>query len=149
MSLRFALECREAVRWANRLAHSLGQEHVDTPHLLDGLLMVEEGHASNIVKHLLGDYDAIRADIWATFPGRPREFDHLAEVPKRPQTESFKRAVEGAIRVAEETDAGLITTGHMLAAMAEMSGDTASEFLRRRGITSEAVLDHGWVPRGA
>src|SRR3954449_11910283 len=96
--LRFVLECREAMRWANRLAHNLDQEFVDTPHLLDGLLMIEEGHASNIIKHLLGDFKTIRSEVWAMFPDRPDEpklsrqqqievyVNRPAEVPRHRQT---------------------------------------------------------------
>jgi ATP-dependent Clp protease ATP-binding subunit ClpA len=146
MTLRTTFECREALRWANRLAHDLGQESVDLPHLLDGLVMTEGGHAANILEHLLRDTRPLRSELWALLPAGLTESDHLAEVPSLRQTVSFKRVIEGALSLAERSESWRITSGHILAALCEQAGEPAAEVVRRCGVTAEVVQDHAWLP---
>lgn len=146
MTKQTTFECREALRWANRLAHDLGQEKVDVPHLLDGLVMADGGHASNILRHLLGGTGSIRSELWALMPGSLREFDHVAEVPSLPQSRNFKWVIEQAIGLAEGDGANRLTSGHILAALCGLSEEPTAEILRRRGLTKEVVRDHSWLP---
>jgi ATP-dependent Clp protease ATP-binding subunit ClpA len=147
--MRATFECREALRWANRLAHDLGQDRLDVPHLLDGLIMTDGSHASNILKHLLGGTHAIHAELWALFPGSLKESDHVAEVPSLLQTRSFKRVIEEAIGLAETTEANRLTSGHILASLCGLAGEPSAELLCRRGVTREVVRDHWWLPWAA
>ena len=146
MTLRTTFECREALRWANRLAHDLSQESVDLPHLLDGLIMTQGGHAANILEHLLGDTRPLRSRLWALLPAGLRESDHLAEVPWLRQTVSFKRVIEAALSLAERGGSLRLTSGHVLAALGAQAGEEAAEVLRRRGVTAALVQDHAWLP---
>jgi hypothetical protein len=145
-AMRATFECREALRWANRLAYDLGHGQVGLPHLLDGLVMVQGGHAANILKHLLGDTGPVRSELWALLPGGPHESGHPAEVPALPQTGDFKRVVEEALGLAEVAGANRLTSGHLLAALCGRAGDATAEIVRRRGLTSEVVRDHSWLP---
>lgn len=144
---RFAIECREAVRWANRVAHNFGQGRVEAAHLLDGLLATEGSHASNIVGRLVGGKDGLRTRLWAMFPGSFEDSQHLAEIPRLPQSLEFGQVISGAIRIAEAGGSRIATTGHMLAALAELPGDAAAEVVRGLGITGEAVRAHLWMSR--
>ncbi|MEF9426467.1 MAG: hypothetical protein L0956_04575, partial [Candidatus Mariimomonas ferrooxydans] len=67
---KFTLKSQEAVEKAQQLAHKKGNQQVDIEHLLSVLL--EEGIASEIIKMIGADVNALKNEIEAEIDRLPK-----------------------------------------------------------------------------
>lgn len=105
-------------------ARSLGRDHVDTEHILLGLLAAEGGMAAEVLAAVGIQADAVRA-LAERGSGSPQD-----QLPFSPEA---KKALELALREALALKHEYIDTEHLLLALAE------DDVLRQLGADAERI----------
>jgi hypothetical protein len=131
---RWTPDVRRTLDIAGHEARALGHDYIGTEHVLLGLTGAEKGIAAAV----LGDLGIARDRILATScmsarPARPSPQDCLPLMPR------LKQALEHSRRVADELDAPLADTEHVLAGVVAVRDSMAVEILRRLGVRAADV----------
>ncbi len=129
----FTTRARHALRAAVMAAQRLGQDRINTEHVLLGIVSERDCVAAQVLVRLGIDLDKLRADI-----------EMLAQpvaVPpsKLPQTPAAKHVVELAMAAAQAQGHGYAGTEHLLVGLLGESTGLAGQILSKLGITAADV----------
>lgn len=114
---RFTVKARKVVVAAQEEARQLKHRHIGTEHLLLGLLDVSDGTAARVLHRLGYDQETARADVAAAAePGTKAPNGHI------PFASSAKKALDLALREAQQLHHTDIGTGHILLALVGQGG---------------------------
>jgi hypothetical protein len=131
---RFTERARRVLVRAERSARGVGNDQIDTTHILLGLIGEQEGLAAKSIEKLGGKPDELGARITAVLPPA---VDAVPEViPFSPRS---RKAVELTVREALRLGHNYVGTEHILLALLEQREGPAYDVLVDVGITKEAV----------
>jgi ATP-dependent Clp protease ATP-binding subunit ClpA len=120
---------------AREAAHSIGEGHISTEHLLLGSIADPSSSASAILGHLGVTPEALRAEIdrrTAVYRGNTWSAQSSPRV---------QRVLDLAKSEAQADNATLIGTSHFLLAMIREGNGVAGKALAKLGVTEESVRD--------
>ncbi|HEY3481315.1 MAG TPA: Clp protease N-terminal domain-containing protein, partial [Streptomyces sp.] len=124
---KFTVKARQTVVAAQEQARQLKHDHIDTEHLLLGLLDVQDGTAAEVLRQLGYDRDAARSDIAAVVgPGTKARSGHIPFSPRA------KKTLDLALREARQLHHHEVGTEHILLARVRESEGVAAQVLAER-----------------
>jgi ATP-dependent Clp protease ATP-binding subunit ClpC len=131
---RFTDRARQVVVLAQEEARTMGHDHIDTEHILLGLLRVEEGLAARALESLDITVDRARAEV-VRVVGSGEEVT-AGQLPFTPQA---KKVLELALREALSLGHNYIGTEHILLGLARVNEGVAAVILEGLGADCEKV----------
>lgn len=133
---RFGVDARLAVVEAQTAARAMGHAHVDTEHLLLGILAAgpEALGAAILARHGFDRGSAEEEIAAAVTPGAPGAQGHLPFAPRA------KKVLERSLREALACGDGRIGTEHLLLALLREGRGVAAEILGRHGVDHDGVV---------
>jgi hypothetical protein len=132
---RWTRACRDALDRAGEEARSLRHDYVGTEHALLALVCAEGGVAADVLRSL----GITRERMLATSCMRPAPGDREVN-PRLAFMPRLKQALEHARRIADDLDARLADTEHLLAGIVAVPDSMAVEILRRLGVSTTDVV---------
>ncbi|MCA1830318.1 MAG: AAA family ATPase, partial [Actinobacteria bacterium] len=136
---RLTLKSQQAIFAAQKLAQQKSHQAVEPEHLLYGLLGDPEGVVYPVVQKLGVEPRALRRRAEELIERIPRV--HVTgEQPQPGASPSFLRVIERAEEEARRLTDEYVSTEHLLLALTDVSGSTAS-LLKDNGITPARVLE--------
>ena len=137
MDLKFTTKSQEAISAAVQQAASLGNAHVEPPHLLSALL----GQGEGISLALLTNLGVNLADLANAVEQQLRELPSASgsSVSAPQLSNTAYQVLNDAQALAAERDDEFISTEHILIALAQ--SDTEGPLLTDSGATPVALLD--------
>ncbi|MGW2570733.1 Clp protease N-terminal domain-containing protein [Streptomyces sp. NPDC001537] len=124
---RFTVKARRVVVAAQEQARQLKHSHIDTEHLLLGLLDVPDGTAAHVLHQLGYDKETAQADIAAAVePGTKELSGHI------PFAGRAKKVLELALREAQQLHHSDIGTEHILLALVREGEGVGAKVLAER-----------------
>ncbi|MBY8340960.1 Clp protease [Streptomyces spinosirectus] len=124
---RFTAHARKAVVTAQEQARQLKHSHIDTEHVLLGLLDVPDGTAAKVLHRLGYDKETARADIAAVVePGSRESTGHIPFAPRA------KKTLELALREAQQLQHHHVGTEHILLALVREEEGVGAQVLAER-----------------
>lgn len=133
---KFTLKSQEAVEKSQQLAQRKGNQQVDIEHLLSVLL--EEGIASEIIKMLGADVNALKNEIGVEIDRLPKVLGPTP-VGQLYITQPLKDALDKAFTEAEHLKDDYVSVEHLLLGIIRTKG-RSEEILKKFGITVDNVL---------
>jgi ATP-dependent Clp protease ATP-binding subunit ClpA len=133
---RFTDGARKSMALANQEAQRMGHTHIDTGHILLGLLKEGLDAGSGVLAQFGMEYRSARNEVERLAP--PTNEDVLAW--KLPQTQLAKQVILYAIEESRALDHRHVGTEHFVLAFARQSEGVASQILRHHGVSHAAVL---------
>ncbi|HHJ50335.1 MAG TPA: type VI secretion system ATPase TssH, partial [Phaeodactylibacter sp.] len=132
----FTIKAQESILKAQRLAAELGQQNVDTVHLLKGMLDTDEHLLSYLLKRAGVDLDKLKVQLQAEM----RKFPKVEGVEKQYLTKNANAALSRAKKLLPEFDDQYISMELMLLGI--LAGkDKAASLLREQGVTPEVIKE--------
>lgn len=133
---RFTERARQVVVLAQDEARALGHGYIGTEHLLLGLIRVEEGLASRVLRGLGAEAEDVRERVRAiSSQGDKRPIGLI------PFTSRAKKAIEFALREALGLRHNYIGAEHLLLGLVRLEDGPAAEILGRLDIDAQKVRD--------
>ncbi len=134
---KLTIKSQEALQEAQRLAEQKGNQELKPEHLLAALLADGEGVASQVLKRLDVNIEALRRDLEAEIDRYPKVSGAtpLGQIYLSP---ALKDAFEKAFREAEHLGDEFVSVEHLLVALFG-AGGTAAELLNRYGVTKDGL----------
>jgi len=129
---------RQVISYARQEAERLGHSHIETGHLLIGLLREGTGMAATFLHKAGVDTEALRARAEEGLG--PRE-EVAAGGKQLPFTAAAKRAFEHAAEEAKRLNLNYIGTEHVLMGLLQAGDDAAAKALETCGVTLERVRE--------
>ena len=136
IGINFTERLRKVLGLARQEAERLEHEHVDTEHLLLGLIREGEGVAAAALKNLginLGTLKAAVEDLSKPDSSTPVTDGDL------PYTSPAKKVLELAMRAARELNHDHVGTQHVLIALIREENGIAALALHEAGVTEASV----------
>jgi hypothetical protein len=130
---RYTDRARLVIRLAQEEARGLGYGHIDTEHVLLGLLREQEGVAAQVLEGLEVGLNGVRREI----PQGTKSGQNLGP-ESLPYTERVEMILESALRLSLEHKVNYIGTEHLLLGLLEGDGE-AVRILRKLGAAAETV----------
>jgi ATP-dependent Clp protease ATP-binding subunit ClpC len=127
---RFTDRARKVVQLSNTEAQRFKHEHVDTPHLLLGLLKEGDGVAFHVLNSFDIDLRKARIEVGDCLQGN----DHEPDFGKLPETPSFKKVIEHALDEARELNHNYVGTEHLLLGLLREPDDSMAQVLANLGL---------------
>ncbi|HEY5432262.1 MAG TPA: ATP-dependent chaperone ClpB [Coriobacteriia bacterium] len=137
---RLTVKAQEAFQAAYGIAADAGQQVIEPEHLLKALIDQADGIVRPILQKIGADPSAIDAEVEEAIAKLPKVAGAGLQVGVGPR---MNTVLEQAFKAAEKRKDVYVSTEHMLAGMAEDSGD-AGKALARAGVTAarvDAALD--------
>jgi ATP-dependent Clp protease ATP-binding subunit ClpB len=132
---KFTVKAQEAVSEAQKKTEELGQQAIETEHLLLTLLTEKEGTVVRLLEKLGASPAAIRKDIEA-------ELGKLPKVGGASQVymgNVLKKAIDIAFEEAERLKDEFVSTEHLLIGVAEVNEGGAYRVLKAHGVTKDRI----------
>ncbi len=130
---RFTERARKAVVAAQEEARGLGCAHIDTEHLLLGLISVEDGVAARVLAAFgIADRGEVRARV---------SRGDAAPAGQIPFTPHAKKALELALREALSIGHNYIGTEHVLLGIARLNEGVTAEILPEPEAVRDKVIE--------
>ncbi len=130
---RFTQRARHVLTLAHQEAERLQQIHIDTDHLLLGLMMEEDGVAGRALKEL-----GIEPERLLEMVERQTVHSNI-RVPKLELSQDTQQSLENAFDEARRLGHHYIGTEHLLLGLVRLTTSKAGEVLLHLGITPEQV----------
>ena len=134
----FTTKAKEAIRKSHELAIERGQNHVNSVHLLAGLVLQEESMVISILDRLEVDTtlltDSILEAIEAPETGRTLSASYQIYL-----TPDLAQVIEQSSKVAQYLKDEFVSTEHLFISLLEVQSE-AKEILSRFRITKEQIL---------
>jgi len=131
---KFSERARRALTRAQEEAQHFGHNHIDTEHILLGLVFEEDGVASTVLNNLGVASSKIRAAIeFVVGRGERVKADEVVLTPRA------KKVIELAVDEARRLNHSYIGTEHLLLGLLREHEGTAASVLESFGITLEKV----------
>ena len=137
---RLTVKAQEAFQAAYGIAADAGQQVIEPEHLLKALIDQADGIVRPILQKVGADPSAIDTEVEEAIAKLPKVAGAGLQVGVGPR---MNTVLEQAFKAAEKRKDVYVSTEHMLAGMAEDSGD-AGKALARAGVTAarvDAALD--------
>ncbi|MFN8563763.1 MAG: Clp protease N-terminal domain-containing protein [Anaerolineae bacterium] len=136
---RFSQRARRILAAAQEEAEKLRNNTIETPHLLLGMLRVQDSVACRVLNELRIEYDRVLPVVRAAHPGEPTPAKNLALAPET------KRLLESAVDVARKRGEHWIGSEHLLLAL--IKGEDKSVRYLMRQINLEPAVVRSCVER--
>jgi Clp amino terminal domain, pathogenicity island component/S1 RNA binding domain len=135
---QFSQPARRALHLAQKAAEGLSHDHIDTQHLLLGLVRERSGIAGRVLRQL-GVTPERTAEIVEIIKRTPRTEAHTTSAGKLDLTPSLKQAMASAIAEAKALGHHVINTEHLLLGLIHQSDSEAAKILRLLGLTPDRI----------
>ncbi len=145
MDLKFTTKSQEAISAAVQQAASLGNAHVEPPHLLAALLGQGEGISLALLTNLGADLTELAAAVEQQLQALPSASGSSVSAPQL--SNAAYQVLNDAQSLAAERDDEFISTEHILIALAQSESEGA--LLSNAGATPVALLDALSALRGS
>ncbi len=144
---RFTSRSRDVIRAADRAAHQLESDRIDSEHVLLGIISERECVAAHVLVRLGIDFDKLKSEI-------ENLAQPVAGAPsKLPQTLAAKQVIMLAMAESRALNHGYVGTEHLLLGLLGDATGRAGRMLSELGVTArevgrevQEVLAHGPVP---
>lgn len=127
---RFTWRARKVMELADQQAKRLGQELVDTEHILLGLLKEGSGLAVNVLRNLEVDVYSIRLEVEKVL--QPRS--SIVTMARCPLTPRAERAIEFATDESRNLNHNYLGTEHLLLGLLRAQEGVAAQVLMNLGL---------------
>lgn len=131
----FTTKAQEAIIEAQKGAASLGQQQVDTPHLLQGILKVDESVADFIFKKVGVSTEAVRRELKEVILGYPK----VEGAQKQFLTNDANRALARAKKMLVDFNDEFISIELMLLGIIQGASDKGARILKDLGATNDGI----------
>ena len=144
---KFTIKSQEAIQGAQRFAEKKGNQQIDAEHMLWALLDDDEGVASQILKRLGVNTDALKQDVEEAVDRFPKVIGAtpLGQIYVSPR---LKEVFENAHKNAEHLKDEYVSVEHLLVALVSIGGP-CTDLLKRYAVTADKVLAAMREIRGA
>lgn len=144
---RFSPSARYAIQLANqscqRFDHYFEPGGILPLHVLDGILQIPWGGASDLFAHFGMDKLIVRNQVLETLSKIPRMPGVLmGKIPQKPET---KQIIEYAIQEAKSLSSLYVGTEHLLFGIAKLNDTEPAASLIKRRLDYETIHEHLWV----
>jgi hypothetical protein len=144
---RFSQSARRTLAAAQEEAEALRSSTVDTPHILLGMLRVEESVAYHVLRDMKMDYEKVLNVVRNVLPSEPT-------APKsRELAPETKRLLESALQIARQRTDQDIRSEHLLLALVKGEDKSIRYVMRQINLEPnvvrsciERVLEEGFPP---
>ncbi|MFH1026247.1 MAG: ATP-dependent chaperone ClpB [Nitrospirota bacterium] len=135
---KFTIKSQEAIQEAQRFAEKNGNQQLDAEHLLRALLEDEEGVASQILKRLGINTQALQRDVEEAVEKFPKVIGAtpLGQIYISPR---LKEVFENAHKSAEHLQDEYVSVEHLLVALVSIGGP-CSDLLKKYGASTDKAL---------
>lgn len=136
---KLTVKSQEAIKEAQRIAESKGNQQIDVEHLLYALLSDEDGIAYQIIRRLGIDVNQIKNDINKEIEKFPKVSGAtpIGQIYISPKLKSvLEKAFDEATHLTDE----FISVEHILLAIANSYGN-AADILKKYGATPDKILN--------
>jgi len=134
MNERFTDQARKVMQLANRQANRLGNDYVETEHLLLGLIEEGTGAAVNVIT----DLGVSRAQVSSAVESRIAA-GRKPEATSLPKTSGSKQAIVFALEEARILDHESVGTEHLLLGLLRVESGVAFQVLKGLGLDVETM----------
>jgi ATP-dependent Clp protease ATP-binding subunit ClpB len=134
---KLTVKAQEAVIEAQNLARDSGHAEMTPEHLLVVLLQQEGGIVAPILTRLGVQPGQVEMEVASELSRRSRVGGAAAEPSFSPP---LRKVFDAAFAAAANFKDEYVSTEHLLLGLTEAKGSTAAEALKRKGITTDAVL---------
>ncbi len=135
MNNKFSIRVQQVIQHAREEALRLGNDYIDTEHLLLGLLRLSEGLAVTIIKNLGSDLQELRESI--------EEFIEPTGATMKIGNIPFTKRAERVLKVSyiegKNYNSEIIGTEHLLLALTKEEEGIAAQVLQSFGITYDNI----------
>ncbi len=147
---RLTQKSQEAIHDAQTKALRYGHTEIDTDHLLLALLEQPDGLIPRLLTRAELDTGALRAAIERSLESRPRVSGPGAGNDQPGVTRALSQTLDAAEREAERLNDDYVSVEHLLLALLEGAGSSATgRLLAEHGVTRDRVLEVLTEVRGA
>ncbi len=136
---KFTMKSQEALQSANQMAGEKGNQELRPEHLLWALVQEDEGTAIDILRKLGVDTRGLAREC-ETAIGRFPKVSGATPMGQMYVSAAFKSVLERARAEAERLQDEYISVEHLLIGIID-AGETASELLRRHGVSLEGAMN--------
>ncbi len=134
---KLTVKAQEAIAEAQNLARGAGNPELSPEHILLALLRQEGGIVAPILNKLGVNPGVVEAEVAAEVA----KFSKVGGASAEPGVSSSLRKIfDAAFKSTEQFGDEYVSTEHLLLAIADAKGTTASTVLRRHGVVPDAVL---------
>jgi ATP-dependent Clp protease ATP-binding subunit ClpC len=127
---------RLAIDRANRLAAETGHEHMDTVHLLFGLLVDDAAMSTLLLTNLEVDVGALRSEIDQCVRGI-RDNEAIELPSSQPRS---KRSIDSAFALAASMQHACVECDHVLLGLLQESESMAGQLLDRHDVNFDVAI---------
>lgn len=131
----FTNRAQEAIIEAQKGAAGLGQQQVDTPHLIQGILNVDESVADFIFKKVGVSTDAVRRELKEVILTYPK----VDGAQKQFLTNDANRALARAKKMLKDFGDEYISIELMLLGIIQGASDKGAKILKDLGVTNDGI----------
>jgi hypothetical protein len=131
---RFTPNAWRALSFMQEEAQRFGHTYIGTEHLLLGLLRDARSQASRVLVTLGAEPSSLKGQLEGVIGRRGSLYTGATGMTRRCQ-----RVIESSARIARSGGERLVSTGHLLQAMAEQPEDVAGQMLETASITADKV----------
>ncbi len=132
----FTTRAQEAIIQAQKVAAELSQQLVDTPHLLAGIISVDENVADFIFKKVGLDVEVVRRELKETLLEYPK-----VQGGKQRLTDDANRALSRSKKMLKDFDDKYISIELMLLGIIQGASDKGAKILKDLGATNQGIRD--------
>ncbi len=132
---KLTIKGQEALLAAQKQAEALEHAQIEPEHLLDALLLQEEGIVSPIMKKLGVAPETLRAELSGHFASQPRV--QGCQVSVSPKLDAVLRQAQ---QEADKFKDEYVSTEHLLLALASEEDTFAGKLLRGHGVDPSSIL---------
>jgi len=147
MDIAFTTKSQDAIGASVRIASAQGNPAVEPLHLLDSLLQQGPGIATALLEHLGVDLPALMASVRAQMQALPSASGSTVAAAQLSQL-TYKVLSESDALAKERGDE-LVSTEHLLIALAQSGGGEVEKTLSPLGATGAALLQALQEKKGA
>ncbi|MEM9837101.1 MAG: ATP-dependent chaperone ClpB [Bacteroidota bacterium] len=131
----FTTRAQEAIIEAQKGAAGLGQQQVDTPHLIQGILNVDESVADFIFKKVGVSTDAVRRELREVITSYPK----VDGAKKQFLTNDANRALARSKKMLKDFGDEYISIELMLLGIIQGASDKGAKILKDLGATNDGI----------
>ena len=131
----FTTKAQEAIIQAQKIAKEMDQQQVDTPHLLAGIMTVDESVADFIFKKVGLNGEAVRREIKEALVDYPK----VKGATKQYLTNDANRALSRAKKMLKDFGDQYISIELMLLGIIQGASDKGARIMKELGATNEGI----------
>jgi ATP-dependent Clp protease ATP-binding subunit ClpB len=131
----FTTKAQEAIIQAQKIAKEMDQQQVDTPHLLAGIMTVDESVAEFIFKKVGLNTEAVRREVKEALIDYPK----VKGASKQYLTNDANRALSRAKKMLNDFGDQYISIELMLLGIIQGASDKGARIMKELGATNEGI----------